>query len=236
MKTLLAMCLMVCLLATGCIADVPKPLKPHVPHKPHLDEKVAKIEVLDFYTTWCGPCALAKPTIDVLIAQGHKVRKIDGDKSPELVSKHRVTSYPTFIVTKRGKEVFRTHNVQELRRYLNQRLWHRNRQDREDRSPRVNPNNERPINYNIWSTPQPVYVGPNHGNGHHGNGHQPNNGHHAHNNPAPAPDHGGHQNHHGQPGPDQGHHNQHAQPAQPVAPDNSHAQPATPDHGHHGHH
>ena len=122
-----------CLLAfclAGCDPAKPSPLIPKtVPHKPHLDEKLAKIEVLDFYSTWCVPCRIAAPTIDVLIAQGHKVRKIDAEQETELAKKYKVHSYPTFIVLKRGKEVFRTQNAQELRRYMNKRLWHSDRQD-----------------------------------------------------------------------------------------------------------
>ena len=153
MKTLFAMCLMVCFMAAGCMAEVPEPLIPRIPHKPHLGEKIAKIEVLDFYTTWCLPCRLAAPSIDLLIAQGHKITKIDAEKEPKLAHKHKINSYPTYVVLKRGKEVYRTHNVGELRRYLNDHRWRRNRQN-DKSSPGVNPNLERDINHNLRETPK----------------------------------------------------------------------------------
>lgn len=131
MKRFLAIAIMLTIFVMGCTPPSPKPLIPKLPHKPHLQEKVARIEVLDFYTKWCAPCRAAAPTIDVLISQGHKISKINAEDEPELAAKHKVTSYPTFIVLKRGKEIYRTHNVQELRRYLNKRLWHHTRPERD---------------------------------------------------------------------------------------------------------
>ncbi len=127
------------LLFVGIVAGVlyatnpakPKPPIPVLPHKPHIKEKAARIEVLDFYATWCIPCRRNAPAVDLLMSQGHKITKVDIDDQPALKEKYEITSVPTYVVLKRGKEVWRTQNVQELRRYLNQRLWHNQRPDRD---------------------------------------------------------------------------------------------------------
>jgi len=70
------------------------------------DQTIAQgVVLLDFYTTWCGPCRLLAPVLEELT--GVVVGKIDGDSSPELVEKHNIRAYPTMIFFKDGVEVDR---------------------------------------------------------------------------------------------------------------------------------
>ncbi len=65
--------------------------------------------LLDFYATWCGPCQLLAPTVNE-IAEEHDniiVGKVDIDQQQRLCEQFSVTSVPTLIVLRGGKEVTR---------------------------------------------------------------------------------------------------------------------------------
>lgn len=71
---------------------------------------MAKIQLLDHFANWCGPCKIMEPIIDELKKElGDKVEviKINVDKKSEEAQKNGVMSIPTFIVLKDGKEVGR---------------------------------------------------------------------------------------------------------------------------------
>lgn len=135
------------------------PVIPHVPHLPHMRENVARIEILDFYATWCIPCRVQKPIIDTMIAKGHKVRKIDIDKQPKLKEKYEVTSVPTYIVLRKGEEVYRTQSAADVKRYVEEKKWtdpdNRNdrRNNRRNNRRRANPDREKSINHDLQATP-----------------------------------------------------------------------------------
>ena len=62
--------------------------------------------LVDFYATWCPPCKLLAPTIGELAneyAGRVEFIKVDGDKSPKLVSEYRIEGYPTVLIFKGGK-------------------------------------------------------------------------------------------------------------------------------------
>ncbi|KAF8860961.1 thioredoxin-like protein [Acephala macrosclerotiorum] len=76
--------------------------------------------ILDFNTTWCGPCRQIAPIFSRL-AYGHPkllFAKIDVDKQDSLAKEYIVTSIPTFVVLQNGKVVNRIEraNERELRR------------------------------------------------------------------------------------------------------------------------
>lgn len=68
------------------------------------------IKVLDFMSSWCGPCQMMKPIIEELekeLKDKVEFQKIDVDKEGAEAAKYGVMSIPTFIVLKDGKEVGR---------------------------------------------------------------------------------------------------------------------------------
>lgn len=63
--------------------------------------------VVDFFATWCGPCKMLSPVYDSLgeeLKEKAKFIKVDIDKSMNLAKKFSVTTVPTVIVFKDGKE------------------------------------------------------------------------------------------------------------------------------------
>lgn len=73
------------------------------------------VTVVDFFTTWCGPCRMLAPVLEQL--KNARVVKVDGDKSPDLVVEARVNAYPTIVFYKGGQEVHRevgVHSQQKL--------------------------------------------------------------------------------------------------------------------------
>lgn len=74
---------------------------------------MSKIEVLDFYAEWCGPCRAMSPTISKLMEEMNvegseiEIKKVDVDKDPDLTSKFGIRSIPTLIFLKEGQEAER---------------------------------------------------------------------------------------------------------------------------------
>lgn len=69
-----------------------------------------KTVLIDFYATWCEPCKIMSPIIDMIANENDniKVVKIDVDISPEIAAEYGAYSIPTFVVIKDGEEVSRT--------------------------------------------------------------------------------------------------------------------------------
>jgi thioredoxin 1 len=65
--------------------------------------------VIDFFATWCGPCKRIAPAYERLADALTSIvfLKVDVDESPELVNHYDVSSMPTFVFLKDGKEVKR---------------------------------------------------------------------------------------------------------------------------------
>lgn len=82
----------------------------------HLDDSnfqgtVAKgVTLVDFFADWCGPCKMIAPIIEELSRelQGKAtIAKLDIENAQEVTSQFQVTSIPTIIIFKDGKEVKR---------------------------------------------------------------------------------------------------------------------------------
>lgn len=65
------------------------------------------IFLVDFYADWCAPCHMVSPIIEEVEKELSDVRvvKINTEESPELSSRFKIRSIPTFIVLKNGVEV-----------------------------------------------------------------------------------------------------------------------------------
>lgn len=66
--------------------------------------------LVDFSATWCGPCKALAPTIDTVAkeyAGKLRVYKVDIDNAQETSAQFGVSSVPTCIFFKDGKEVDR---------------------------------------------------------------------------------------------------------------------------------
>ncbi|MCZ8143667.1 thioredoxin domain-containing protein [Flavobacterium sp.] len=70
------------------------------------DKKV----LVDFYTTWCGPCKKLKPTLDKIATEMSDkvvVVRIDAEKNLALAEALNVEGYPTLMVYENKKQVWR---------------------------------------------------------------------------------------------------------------------------------
>lgn len=66
--------------------------------------------LVDFYTTWCGPCKRMAPVLEEL--ERVKVCKIDVEKNNDLAAEHQADAVPTFILFNEGLAVERVVGVQ----------------------------------------------------------------------------------------------------------------------------
>lgn len=68
------------------------------------------VTLVDFYADWCGPCKMIAPIIEELsvdFAGQATIAKLDIEQAQDTTSKLQVTSIPTIILFKDGKEVNR---------------------------------------------------------------------------------------------------------------------------------
>jgi thioredoxin 1 len=62
--------------------------------------------LVDFFATWCGPCKMMAPSLDVLSdeLEGRvKVVKVDVDANPDLAQLYGVQGVPTLAVFRGGE-------------------------------------------------------------------------------------------------------------------------------------
>jgi thioredoxin 1 len=68
------------------------------------------ITLVDFYADWCGPCRMLAPVLEKVAKEvsGHAtVAKLDIDHAQKIASAFQVTSVPTMILFKDGREMGR---------------------------------------------------------------------------------------------------------------------------------
>lgn len=78
--------------------------------------------LVDFWAEWCGPCKMLSPVIQELAAQWKgkvTVIKINTDEKPDIARSYSITSVPTVILFKNGKEVKRIAGAMPLNQLKN---------------------------------------------------------------------------------------------------------------------
>lgn len=83
-------------------------VKDQADFKSKLEEAGAKLVLVDFHATWCGPCKNISPFVDTLFEELKDklvVLKIDVDEVEELAVEYAVNSMPTFIFIKNKVKV-----------------------------------------------------------------------------------------------------------------------------------
>ena len=85
-------------------------------------KKKGKILLVDFETTWCGPCAMMDKYVysaDKLVAaaKDYVCVKVDGDKRKDLTKRFAVSAYPTLVLQgPQGEEIGRRVGYQSVAR------------------------------------------------------------------------------------------------------------------------
>ena len=66
------------------------------------------VTLVDFYADWCGPCRIMTPHLEAVAKEMEgqvTIVKIDVDKAQQVSSTYQITSIPTLILFKDGKQV-----------------------------------------------------------------------------------------------------------------------------------
>ena len=66
--------------------------------------------LIDFFATWCGPCKMLAPIIEEIAEEKSDslvVAKVDVDEETELAIRFGVSSIPTVVLLREGKEADR---------------------------------------------------------------------------------------------------------------------------------
>jgi thioredoxin 1 len=68
-----------------------------------------KLTVVDFYTTWCGPCKRMEPFIKEVKAENSDINvlQVDAEAYMEISQRYNLEGYPTLIFFKGGQVVDR---------------------------------------------------------------------------------------------------------------------------------
>lgn len=80
-----------------------------------------KTVLVDFSAVWCPPCKAMAPVIDSLEQQcGNKfvLVKIDGGAQTGICKELNVEAFPTFVLYKKGKEIWRRQGMVTIKEFL----------------------------------------------------------------------------------------------------------------------
>lgn len=82
-----------------------------------LTQEIAQgVVLIDFYADWCGPCRMIAPVLEDLAQEFRgkaSILKVNVDHAQQSASKFGVTSIPTLVALKNGKEVQRVVGVRD---------------------------------------------------------------------------------------------------------------------------
>jgi thioredoxin 1 len=85
-----------------------------------------KLTMVDFYTTWCGPCKMMDPFVKEIKEENSdivNVLQVDAEAQFDIASQYDIQGYPTVIFFKNGQLVHRAMGAmpkEELLRLVNQ--------------------------------------------------------------------------------------------------------------------
>jgi len=84
-----------------------------------------KLVLVDFFTTWCGPCkqldaqTWSDPAVGKLVGEKAVALKIDAEKQSDLAARYRIDAYPTMLLLKTdGTEVDRLVGFREPAQFI----------------------------------------------------------------------------------------------------------------------
>jgi thioredoxin 1 len=86
------------------------------------------IVLIDFFAEWCMPCMMMSPIVEDLNEEFENkinIGKVNVDDNPEISEKFGISSIPTFILLKEGKEIDRMNGAltqDELEEFINKHL------------------------------------------------------------------------------------------------------------------
>lgn len=91
-----------------------------------LDEYLAQIPkdktvLVNFSAVWCPPCKKMAPVIDSLVKTHNSqfvLVKVNGGEQTDICKALRVEGFPTFIIYKQGKEVWRKEGIVKLKEFI----------------------------------------------------------------------------------------------------------------------
>lgn len=85
------------------------------------NELTNELTLVDFYTTWCGPCRMLAPVLEQVEAVD--VIKVDVEEERELGLQYKINVVPTLVLLKDKVEVSRKQgymDLEELNSWINQ--------------------------------------------------------------------------------------------------------------------
>lgn len=67
--------------------------------------------VIDFYTSWCGPCKRIAPFVEKMASDFQSIvfLKVDGDRADDLIDFFKIEGFPTFIIGETKDDTYDVH-------------------------------------------------------------------------------------------------------------------------------
>lgn len=86
-------------------------------HDADFEEKIKHgVALVDFFADWCGPCRVLAPIFEQVAGEMHqqaRFLKVNTDDAQKTASSYRITSIPTLILFKDGKEMSRVVGIRD---------------------------------------------------------------------------------------------------------------------------